>query len=88
MSKFFSSISGVLLAAAGMHIVWLVAAKAYQDYGWLGSLVVLSIGLPFAFVLVPLVAWWIWPGTQAQVLYVILAGSAVFGFISSKLKSA
>lgn len=86
MNKFFTSLTGILMAAAAMHIVWLTVARAYQDYGWLGALVFMSIGLPFSFVIVPLVAWWIWPGTQAQVLYAILIMASASAFLASKTK--
>lgn len=88
MNKISSYLAGVLLAAAGMQIVYMTVVKAYQDYGWLGALVVISIGLPFSFVLVPLLAWWLWPGTQATVLYVILGGAMMMSFIASKTSRA
>jgi hypothetical protein len=88
MNKLFSYVSGLLLTAAGMQIVFMTVVKAYQDYGWLGAVVVIAIGLPFAFLLVPLLAWWLWPGTQTTVLYVLLTTAAVTSFLAAKTKPA
>lgn len=63
--------------------MWLLVGKAYADYGWLGVLVAISVGLPFALVLVPLLAWWLFPGLQAQVLYALLAVAAASAFLST-----
>ena len=83
MKRFFSGVTTLCLLMAGMQIVWLLVGKAYADYGWLGVLVVLSVGLPFAFVLVPLLAWWLFPGLQAQILYALLAVAAASAFLST-----
>ena len=83
MKRFLSGVTTLCLLMAGMQIVWLFVGKAYADYGWLGVLVALSVGLPFALVLVPLLAWWLFPGLQAQVLYALLAVAAASAFLST-----
>lgn len=83
MKRFLSGVTTLCLLMAGMQIMWLLVGKAYADYGWLGVLVAISVGLPFALVLVPLLAWWLFPGLQAQVLYALLAVAAASAFLST-----
>lgn len=71
MQRLLTGISYAAIALAMIHGTVMVGVQAYQDYGWLGVLVILAVGVPF-FWLLPLLGWWFLPFWQMVWLLVFL----------------
>lgn len=71
ISGFLSGLGSTALALAAIHGTILVIYQAHLDYGWLGVLVVLVLGVPF-FWLLPIAGWWFLPTSQMIWLIIFL----------------
>lgn len=71
VARFLTGTSYVAIALVTIQAAVMVGVQAYQDYGWLGVLVIVAVGGPF-FWLLPLVGWWFLPFWQMVWLFVFL----------------
>lgn len=73
-ASFLTWVSYAALAIATIHGTLLVVMKAHADYGWLGVVVVIAVGIPL-FWLLPIVGWFFLPAAQMVWLCVFLAAA-------------
>jgi hypothetical protein len=85
ISGFLSGLSSVALALAAIHGTILVVYQAHLDYGWLGVVVVLVLGVPF-FWLLPVAGWWFLPTSQMIWLIIFLGVFLISSWGSSAIE--
>ena len=84
MKKIFGMLGHVFMFLFLLETVVISSSAVYTKYGWLGVILLLSIGLPILFPATVLLGWLFFPFRYMLWIYIFLGASLLFYSISER----
>lgn len=84
ITSFCKGTGTTFIVLAMIQLALSVGITAYKDYGWLGVVVVLTIGVPFA-PLFFLAGWFFLPIVDMWWIYALLSIGVLFSWIGNRM---